>query len=546
MRYFLYCRKSTESDDRQVLSIQSQRDEIERLFSNNKDIFIVRVFEESKSAKEPGRPVFDAMIDAIERGEADGIISWHPDRLARNSVDGGRIIFLLDRRTLKDLKFASFSFENNSQGKLMLSVLFGFSKYHVDNLSENVKRGNRAKIELGWRPNSAPVGYRNDSSTKTIVAHETDFAIIKRLFELALSGRYNIFKLAHIINDEWGYRTPKKKRRGGTALAISNVYLILRNPFYAGYIKWNNELSPGKHEPMISWEDFCRLQVLLKRSEKQKPKVYFFTYSGLMHCGSCGLAVTAEKKVNRFGSHYTYYHCTRKIRKGVERCVEPSIEEKALETQIRELLESNIPHKAVYRHAIALVDELRKKSGQDFTAQLKNLDSTISGAEEKLHTLISLRLNKIIDDDAYVSERTKIQHEIEKFRQQRKSMENIEDSFEPLNTLNLAWKHLSFWYVHGDEKIKREIFKMIGSNPTIKEKTLSIEWVFPVLNSSEKAKIPMLCRWLENVREKYILRDPNILHLTRLASDLIEMAHDLKLHEMPPSSADQEAETGAR
>src|SRR5438105_899689 len=128
MRYLVYCRKSTESEERQALSIESQKTESMRAFDARADIEIVRVLEESKSAKAPGRPIFNEMLAAIERGEADGIISWHPDRLARNSVDAGRIIYLLDQKVLKDLKFATFGFENNPQGKLMLAVLLGFSK----------------------------------------------------------------------------------------------------------------------------------------------------------------------------------------------------------------------------------------------------------------------------------------------------------------------------------------------------------------------------------------------------------------------------------
>lgn len=117
MRYFIYCRKSTESEDRQILSIDSQLNELQRAFGGKPDIEILEVYRESFSAKAPGRPLFEQMLRRIERGEADGVISWHPDRLARNSVDGGRIIFLLDQKRIKDLKFATFTFENNPQGK---------------------------------------------------------------------------------------------------------------------------------------------------------------------------------------------------------------------------------------------------------------------------------------------------------------------------------------------------------------------------------------------------------------------------------------------
>ena len=157
-KFFLYARKSTDVEDKQVRSIEDQIAEL-RAFAKNENLEISDVFIEKQSAKIPGRPIFGEMISRIEKGEAQGILAWHPDRLARNSVDGGKIIYLVDCGHLQFLKFPTFWFENTSQGKFMLNIAFGQSKYYVDNLSENTKRGLRQKVKRGEYPGFAPIGY---------------------------------------------------------------------------------------------------------------------------------------------------------------------------------------------------------------------------------------------------------------------------------------------------------------------------------------------------------------------------------------------------
>jgi len=177
-KFFLYARKSTDLEDKQVRSIEDQIAEL-RAFAKQENLNIVDVFIEKQSAKIPGRPIFGEMLERVESGEANGILAWHADRLARNSVDGGRIIYLFDTGKLANLKFPTLWFENTPQGKFMLNIVFGQSKYYVDSLSENTKRGLRQKVKRGEYSGPAPIGYINDSRTKSVVVDRKKAKIIR-------------------------------------------------------------------------------------------------------------------------------------------------------------------------------------------------------------------------------------------------------------------------------------------------------------------------------------------------------------------------------
>ena len=194
IKYFIYCRKSSEDEERQVLSIEAQLAEL-REFAKQNNLFIVREFTESKTAKEPGREIFNQMLSEIEKGNAEGILAWNPDRLARNSIDGGRIIYLVDTGKIQSLKFPTFWFEPTPQGKFMLSVAFGQAKYYTDNLRENILRGIRQKIRRGELSAKAPLGYFNEPRLRTIEPDKKTFNKVKEILRAFATGNYTLTQI---------------------------------------------------------------------------------------------------------------------------------------------------------------------------------------------------------------------------------------------------------------------------------------------------------------------------------------------------------------
>lgn len=484
MRYFLYCRKSQEAEDRQMLSMPSQRAEAERRFSSEPGTVIVEVFEEARSAKAPGRPIFNAMLARIEAGEAEGIIAWAPDRLARNSMDGGRVVYLLDTGGLRDLKFLTYTFENNSQGKFMLAIMFGQSKYYSDALSENVKRGNRAKLERGWRPNYAPLGYLNDPISKTIARDPVHFPLIRRMFELALAGTSSR-QIARIARDEWGFRSHLRKRTGGTPIGTSTVHRILTNPFYTGIIRWSGQTYVGKHEPVVSVDEFRAVGQALARPGKEKPHKHRFAYTGLIRCGSCGLMITAEHKMNPYGSRYVYYHCTRRM--DGPRCREPAVEVKALEAQIVRFLRTITLEPQVetwINEQLALEADGRALEDQ---AVAQSLQHSLASVQAEMRELTGLRTRRLIDDPEFLSERERLQAEIVRLNAAIATGQEV-DRFELFQELVSFSVLALIWFLTGDDEDRRLIVKIVGSNSTLSGKKLNIEAAKPFIELADLAR----------------------------------------------------------
>jgi len=401
-RYIAYCRKSRDEADKQVLSIEAQVAEITD-FAKREHLEIVEWVTEMKTAKIPGREQFEYVIKQIERGVANGIVAWHADRLARNSIDGGRIIYLLDTGKLVDLKFPTLWFDNTPQGKFMLNIAFGQSKYYVDNLSENVARGMRQKIRNGVWPSQAPTGYTNNPKTRGIDLDPITSRLVHKVYKMFASGGYTYTDIARFLAKHGIVR------KDGRPVVLTKIKHILSNKFYIGLLEYKGEYHDGTQELFMPKELFQSVQHIIKEREHSCKKSHRLPYTGLVRCKSCNGAITAEqhhKYYRTTGNHatYTYYRCTRKIRP----CSEPEITGNDMESQLREVVASvAIPERFgdIWNRELAKDEQSEKLLT---TTRIQNIEVELNQLDQKQNTLLDSYLDGIVDKDSYQSKKSQL------------------------------------------------------------------------------------------------------------------------------------------
>ena len=418
-KYFIYARKSLESEERQQLSIPAQIDEL-RLFAKKNNLEVIDCLVESKTAKEPGRKVFNELMSRIQIGEADGILSWHPDRLARNAVDAGQIIHLLDTGQLLDLKFPTLDFQNNPNGKFMLQINFATSKNYVDNLAVNTKRGLLAKARRGVYPSQAPFGYRNCrvNETKTIAIDKKWAPVTINLFKRYTTGKYTFNQLALFLAKLGRLSRSNRINKGNKVLADDRIKAILVNPFYYGFFKYCGELYPGKHQPLISKKLFDKVQAVMSHkcwslnSNRDPASRHYrwFTFSRLIRCGECNNHITTETQVKRYkngtNQTFTYFRCSKFANQGS--CSQPYLNQNlALKDLLAICQTVSLPEKSGQWLLNELTkDELKAKGNLN---QLKaKLNLQLDELNQKLNKLLNLYLDTNISQEDYLQKKNEL------------------------------------------------------------------------------------------------------------------------------------------
>jgi site-specific DNA recombinase len=459
-KYFIYVRKSTEGEERQARSIGDQLAEV-RALVNKYGLDVVGSFEESRSAKTKGRPLFNKMLERIERGEANGIIAWHPDRLARNAFDGGRIIDLIDEGKIADLRFCSFWFEPTPQGKLMLNLAFGQSKYYSDNLSVNVRRGQRQKTAAGIWGGKAPVGYLNEPKLRTIVVDPEKGRLIKTAFDLYATGEYSFDRLRETMTAQGLSGSYCAK------MSVSRFQDILRNPFYYGVFVLKGEMHQGIHEPLVSKDLFDKVQAVMRRRSKPTPvRLKSYVYRGLFRCAECGCFITMETQKG-----HNYLRCTKRVKKD---CSQPYLREEDMTAQIAAALSfASLPDDRA-DWLIGELDARRRQNGAVLQEAKQHAEKEI----EKINTKLDRLTAAYLDAGAFTAVEFRKRKE-ETINRKRKLLDNIaaldrQDvlRFEPITRFVNGSKQLKCVAKSAEPRELRAELENVGSNLTVRDRKL--------------------------------------------------------------------------
>ena len=418
----MYCRKSTkDKEDQQVLSLQSQQQENEKAASRGGHQ-IIDSYEEEASAKQPGRAQFNAMLDRIERGEADAIVCWRLNRLARNPIDGGRIQWLLQQNIIKAIITSEKTYLP-TDNVIQMSVELGMATQYSIDLGKDVKRGMKQKIQAGWKPGIAPLGYMNDyagcKGLKVIHKDHERFPIIRQCWDHLLSGAYTVAEIHRLATNEWHLTHHGGRKKQVRKIPMATMYKIFTNPFYCGQFLWQGQLYPGKHEPMISVEEFDRAQLILGKRGHPRAASHAHSnpYPGLIRCASCGGMVVMERKVKtvkKIGQQkpYTFFRCSQR-KKGIKCAEYARFTQKELEDTLFPFANDTILPRAFMEWAINELKLSQEDRAKERADQLHALQQNLSRIEKKKDELLNLRLDSplLISDAMFQSKMQQLEQE---------------------------------------------------------------------------------------------------------------------------------------
>lgn len=459
LRYVIYCRKSTDSEDRQVQSLETQEKRVMEIVSRD-NLNVVATFKESMSAKASGRPLFNQAMRLIKSGKADAIICYKLDRLARNFIDGGDIIDCLQRSVIKEIKTSESRFLP-TDNVIPIAVEFGSANQYVKDLSFVVRGGNITKLSNGGWPGNAPFGYLNDKAEKTIIVDTVRAPYVRRSFDLYANYNKSYSEIADILYSE-GLRT-----KSGKKVLKSSIQRIITSKFYVGIMERDGKLYPGAHTPIVSKELFDKAQYVAEGKSRPRPQTRFFALRGLLSCENCGCAITATVKRG-----HDYYYCTD----GKKVCTEHTSYMR--ETYLYEKVEKVLDDLVFDSEWIELVYQASVEKSKGKTDEVdkvsEGLQNRLKSLTEQEDKLLGVYLEGNISKEKYEEKLLVIKNEkVEvSFHKDKEKTNNPTVTLEQIKSIFLdGIKRRNEFFDAGKEK-KKEILESVLWNISLKGKEI--------------------------------------------------------------------------
>lgn len=462
-KYFAYTRVSTVKQGEKGVSLQEQRYAIENYAKRN-DLVIASWYEEKETAAKRGRPYFNQMIRLLKQGKADGVIIHKIDRSARNLKDWADLGELIDQGI--EVHFANESLDLNTRGgRLSADIQAVIAADYIRNLREEIKKGFNGRIKQGLYPWPAPIGYVNTGGGKPKEPDPIKAPLIKRVFELYATGRYNLEGLAEEM-----YRLGLRNRNG-KKVTINGLSIILNNPFYMGLIRLKNsgEIFPGIHQPIINKSLFDRVQAVLSGKFNGKVQRHDFLFRRLLSCQHCGYSLIGEMQKG-----YTYYRCHTRL------CPTACIREEVIENKVIEkfsLIQFSEEELSYLKLKVAQLKEDWKTKKE---AQITALSLHLNQIQERINRLTDAYIDRMIEKELFEERKTHLLMEKksleEKLAELRDNQRSVPDRLSKF--LELAGNvYLSYKSAILEEK--RDLLKIVTSNRLIDGKNIELMLTLP-------------------------------------------------------------------
>ncbi len=504
--YVVYCRKSSESDDRQAASIQEQVSILKR-FAAEHGLSVVKRFTESKSAKAPRvRKEFEAMLEFItSRNDIKGIITWKLNRLSRNPVDTGALQWLLQSGVIEEIVTPSKTY-TEADSDFIMAVEGAQANRFIRDLREDTLRGIQAKIEQGIAPVLAPLGYKNNTAKpqgKRDIEPSDTWPLVRKLFDLALTGQYSVMDLVKEAQ-AMGLRNSR-----GSTISKSALYETVKNPFYTGNFSYKGSLYHGIHKPMLTQAEHDLIQEIYGFASRARPVTHEFTFNNLIRC-ECGGWYSAEQHIKHYKKgteqRFVYYRCSRRI----SGCPRFYVKEESLQTQVGAFLGLL----TIKKHYIDWFIKWLGKKNEDKVvvrdAQRKQLEKVLQNVNVRIDRLLQLKLSEgnvsgsMVSDEEYRTLREKLLKEREEVKQNLDGNDKHFDQVDDLLVKTFTFAAKAKEVMAGkDIRKKKILLQAIGANLTIKNKEVDITPRYPFERIKQEFAGVIACEPEESLSQRY-------------------------------------------